>query len=243
MIEVRVGDRTRRPRRTAEFLAPMGAAITNPRSLPLVWMSRFDLLRRTGDPPVVRIDGRQASPGRLPAEWLLRRRLIKVASELCVVSVNPVDDDPKRPTGDAADGEVLAGPSGVQMIAATRGTHRAVLRFDPPFPDLASPVSGASTGTWHLAIDASPVVAGKWNASRVDGEVRLGFDVTEGWRPTGLPLLMKVVTRVAPVFRRWPTTYRWTATITLNHPPSMTARWERIGTERGESYRSLAGTG
>ena len=220
----------------------MGAAITDPRSLPLVWMSRFDLLRRTSDPPVIRIDGRQASAGRLPAEWLLRRRLIKVASDLCVVSVNPVEGDSVYLTSDVANGEVLAGPSGVQTIAATRGTHKAVLRFDPPFPDLASPVPGATTGTWELTIDATPIVAGKWSASLKDGEVRLGFDVTEGWRPTGLPMLMKVVTRVAPVFRRWPTTYRWTATVTLNHPPSMTARWERTGTERGESYRSLTGT-
>jgi len=242
MIEVRVGDRTRRERRTAAFLAPMGAAITDPRSLPLVWMSRFDLLRRTSDPPVIRIDGRQASAGRLPAEWLLRRRLIKVASDLCVVSVNPVEDDSVYLTSDVANGEVLAGPSGVQTIAATRGPHKAVLRFDPPFPDVSSPVSGATTGTWDLTIDATPIVAGKWSASRKDGEVRLGFDVTEGWRPTGLPMLMKVVTRVTPVFRRWPTTYRWTATVTINHPPSMTARWERTGTERGESYRALTGT-
>jgi hypothetical protein len=242
-IEVRVGDRTRRGRRVAAFLAPMGAAITDPRSLPLVWMSRFDLLRRTGAAPVIRIDGRQASAGRLPAEWLLRRRLIKVASDLCVVSVNPVEDEPIQLTTDVPDGEVVAKPTGVQTIATTKGTHQAVIRLDPPFPDLARAISRASTkGAWDLLIDATPVISGTWHAAPEGDEIRLGFDVTQGWRPRGLPLLMEVVTRVAPVFRRWPTTYRWTATVTLGDPRMMKSRWERTGTERGESYRSLTGT-
>jgi hypothetical protein len=242
MIEVRVNDRTRRERRTAGFLAPMGAAITDPRSLPLVWMSRFDLLRRTGTRPVIRIDGRQASAGRLPAEWLLRRRLIKVASDLCVVAINPADNDPILLTAGSAGGEVLTAPRGMHAIVATEGTHEAVLRFEPPFPDLASASSVSTTGTWDLLIDATPVVAGTWHATSQGDEIQLGFDVTKGWRPTGLTLLMKVVTRVAPVFRRWPTTYRWTATVTPGNPSVMTSRWERTGVERGESYRSLTGT-
>jgi hypothetical protein len=47
------------------------------------------------------------------------------------------------------------------------------------------------------------------------------------------------VTRLAPVFRTWPTTYRWTGTVTLGNQPAMTARWERKGDQRDESYRRL----
>jgi len=69
-IEVRVGDTTPLSERhmDAGFLAPMGAAIMEPQSLPLVWMSQFDLLRRSGPEPVIRIDGQQTTPGHLPAE-------------------------------------------------------------------------------------------------------------------------------------------------------------------------------
>ncbi|HSF84199.1 MAG TPA: hypothetical protein VLG28_00895 [Acidimicrobiia bacterium] len=69
-------------------------------------------------------------------------------------------------------------------------------------------------------------------------EVSAG-DETRGWSPQGLPPLMTMVTRVASVFRTWPTTYRWTATITDPDKPTMTSRWERTGGDRGESYRAM----
>jgi hypothetical protein len=40
---------------------------------------------------------------------------------------------------------------------------------------------------------------------------------------------MRTVTSLVPVFRRWPTTYRWSATVRLGEPPTMTSRWERTG--------------
>ena len=50
---------------------------------------------------------------------------------------------------------------------------------------------------------------------------------------------MAAVTRLAPVFRTWPTTYRWRGTVTLGNQPTLTARWERKGDQRDESYRRL----
>lgn len=237
LIEVRIGERARR-RRMPGFLAPMGAAITTPRALPLVWMSRFDLLRRTGPEPVVRIDGRTASPGRLPAEWLLRRRLIKVASDLVVVNVNPTEDGVTFLAAEDSHGEPTMEPEGLRALTATCDGHSAVLRFDPPFPDLVSTEPGdKAAGDWDIAIDTTPIVAGGWSLSREGREVRLGMDVSDGWHPSGLPLLMRVMTRVVPVFRRWPTTYRWSATLIATDPPTMVTGWERTAGERGESYR------
>jgi hypothetical protein len=47
------------------------------------------------------------------------------------------------------------------------------------------------------------------------------------------------VTRVAPVFRKWPTTYCWSAAITLGDPPLLSSRWERKSSQRDQSYRRL----
>jgi hypothetical protein len=52
---------------------------------------------------------------------------------------------------------------------------------------------------------------------------------------------MRAVTRLAPVFRSWPTTYHWSGTVTLGERPTLTARWERTGGPRDESYRRLIG--
>lgn len=244
LVEVHAGDRTPRGRRTAAFLAPMGAAIAEPRSLPLIWMSQFDLLHRTGPSPIVRIDGREADLGRLPAEWLIRRQLIKVTSDLCAVAVNPAQEGPI--TLDALDtgGETVAGGGGTEVIVGSKGGHEVRFAFDPPFPELRKPAEvGASDGAWSIAIDGTPIIAGTWHVAPGDGEVRVALNVTEGWQPKGLPLLMSVVTRVAPVFRSWPTTYRWMATVTDGDEPTMTSQWIRTDSDRGESYRSFTRSG
>jgi hypothetical protein len=81
-------------RMTRGFLAPMGASIAEPKSLPLVYMTMFDLLWRTdGADPVIMIDGHSASPGCLPLERFLNRHIIKVAKDLCIVSLNPTAED------------------------------------------------------------------------------------------------------------------------------------------------------
>jgi hypothetical protein len=95
-------------------------------------------------------------------------------------------------------------------------------------------------GTWQLRIDANPaVVGGFWTVYRRQDCVELVLDVVLGWRPAGLPLLMTAVTKVAPVFRTWPATYRWSATVTLGDQPTLVSRWERKGVQRDESYQRL----
>lgn len=243
LVEVEVSDRTPRGRRASAFLAPMGAAITEPRSLPLVWMPQFDLLHRSGPAPTIRIDGRAARVGRLPAERLLRRRLIKVASDLCVVAVNAGEVGPVRLGSRGTGARTVGGARGTEAIVRTAGGHEARLELDPPFPALGTPV-GACDGAWSVVIDDAPVVAGSWRVRPADGEVHVELDVTQGWRPEGLPLLMSIVTRVAPVFRTWPTTYRWTATLVDgDDEPTVTSRWTRTKGDRGESYRALTRSG
>ncbi len=232
-IELRIADRPRRPRRWATLLAPGGAAISDPQSLPLWWMVRFDLLRRTGSVPVIRIDGRDATPGRLPGEWLMRRRLIKIASDICLVDLNPAGGEPG-----GTPSEIVTVEAGAEEIRAVARGHKVVVRFDPPFPDLSA-APRPEEGEWSLSIDSQPVIAGTWSASNHDSEVPVAIDVTQGWQPGDLPLLMRVVTRVLAVFRNWPTTYRWRGTVHLGDTPKTTGRWERIGDERDESFRSL----
>ena len=240
LIEVRASDRTPRGRRTAAFLAPMGAAIAEPRSLPLIWMSEFDLLHRTGPSPIVRIDGREAKLGQLPVEWLTRRRLIKVTSDVLAVAINPSQEDPAPMDTLETGGETIGGEHGTEALVGCAGDHRVHLAFDPPFPDLGEPSSvEATTGAWSATIDGTPIVGGTWRVRSGDGEAHVDLEVIDGWRPRGLPLMMSTVTRVAPVFRSWPTTYQWAATIADGERPTMRSRWFRTDGDRGESYRSF----
>lgn len=247
-IEVHVDDRSGRRRKPAMLLAPFGAGIQHPRSLMLVWMRRFDLVRSSGRKPEIRIDGQARRSGALPAGWLHRRRLIKYAADLAVVRLNSrcaATLNDVAASGDRASEllELDATRTSIVAVTATSRGHTARLELDSPLPLLQTLAAGVgAVGGWRLAVDATVVAGGRWRASRRADAVDVSLDVTKGWRPAHLPPLMRIVTTVAPIFRTWPTTYRWNSCVRLDGSAVMTARWVRTGTDRGDSYRRLTGT-
>jgi hypothetical protein len=240
VVQVRIDDRDGRRRRRGTLLAPVGSVLEHPVSLSLFVMGGCDLVRRSGAAFDIRIDGRPVTTGRLPGGWLHRRRLVKYTADPTVVVCNRAHDGP---LATRAPGEVELDPrsGGIAALRARNGGHRARLELAPALPDLAWIRPRMSMeGTWRLDVDGTAAaVGGVWTVERRQDRVELVLDVTEGWRPTGLPPLMAAVTRLAPVFRRWPTTYRWSGTVSLGDRPTMTARWERKGGQRDESYRRL----
>src|SRR5215217_5641464 len=237
-IDVRVDDRDRRRRRRAQLLAPVSAGIDRPTSLLLVWMSGFDLVRLTSTRPSIRIDGREAAIGRLPGARLHRRHLIKYAAPVCAVEVNRNQDGLLPAVGTGQRLELTPDRSGIEAIVLEQGGHRARVVLDPALPDIRLLADGATEeGRWHVAVDGAGLTGGAWSATRNADQVTLGLNVTERWRPGALPLLMRLVTTVVPVFRRWPTTYRWRAVVQLGSVPTMSSRWERIATGGAQEYR------
>jgi hypothetical protein len=246
-IELRVDDRGRRPRRPAGLLAPVSAGIERPASLLLVWMPRFDLIRVAGRDPVVRIDGVDVSTGRLPGRSLHRRHLIKYAAPVVTVEINPQENDTSgtaaRPPRLDGIGDPRHDRTGVREIVAEHRAHQARLVLDPPLPDLARLGDGSSaSGRWHVEVDRTRLTGGAWSTARTDEVVTVAMDVDERWQPGRLPWLMRLVTSVVPVFRRWPTTYRWRAEVRLGGRPTLRGRWERTGVERGAGYRRATGS-
>lgn len=242
LVEITVDDRGAGRRSSGDFLAPVSSAIESPVSLMLVWMHGFDLLRRTGVPPVVRIDGDDAAVGTLPGAVLHRRHLVKAAAPLTVATVCRARSGALVAVDPAAPGDVRLDPdgAGIAGLVAHRGVAETSLTLQPPLPPLSGLAEGVERcGSWEVGVDRAVVTGGTWRVLRRGERVALVLQVTRPWRPPpGLPLLMRVVTRVVPVFRGWPTTYRWTCEVDLAAQPAvMSSRWQRTGTERGDSYR------
>jgi hypothetical protein len=240
-VQVRINDRDGRPRHRGTLLAPVGSVIEDPASLSLFVMGGCDLVRRSGAFDV-RVDGRPVATGRLPVGWLHRRRLVKYTADPTAVVCNRAHDGPVATIDPQAPGDVELDPGsgGMAALRARDGGHRARLELAPALHVAHLRPRQSIEGTWQLGIDSDPaVVGGFWTAERREDVVELVLDIDRGWRPTGLPPLIAAVTRLAPVFRTWPTTYRWTGTVTLGNQPTLTARWERKGNQRDESYRRL----
>lgn len=249
-IELRVDDRLAGRRRPGALLAPVGADIDRPASLLLVHLRGFDLVRRVPPDPVIRIDGELVATGRLPGARLHRRHLIKYAAPLTTVMVAPTRDGVLA-TLDEQDGDVQLSADGrsVTRLRGWQDRSWAELSFEPPFPSLTD-LSEARprSGRWAVVIDGAPTTGGTWRALRRGRRVGLQMEVTEPWEPqAGMPLLLRIVTRVIPTFRRWPTTYRWVAEVELDgSEPVMAARissrWERTASGLGERYRRTTGS-
>jgi hypothetical protein len=239
-IEILVDDRDGRPRRRGTLLAPVGSGIDDPLALMLVHLHGFDLVRRGENDPVIRIGGRRVSPGALPGRRFHGHELIKYAAPLHTIMVNratagpvPIVDRQGTTTVRVADDG-----GGIAALVAGEGDRRVRLAFRPAVPDIATLRDGRTVhGAWRVfAEDVPPLTGGSWTVVRRGDDVTIRFAVTDPWRPGPLPWLPRIVTRVVPVFRRWPTTYRWTARVTLGDHPTMESHWERIG-ERDDSYR------
>lgn len=247
-VELRVDDRAARTSRRGSLLAPVSDGIDRPTSLLLVYVHGFDLARRAGPPPSIRIDGVPASTGHLPGRWLHRRHLVKYGAPLTVATVCGRPRGSARLVDPGAPGDVTLGTDGrsIAAVAARRDGGAVELRLTPPLPDLAVlEVGHLRTGTWEVAVDDVTVTGGTWHALRRPGDrVELGLDVTDPWQPTaGQPLLVRAVTRVVPTFRRWPTTYRWRASVVLGDPPTIEGAWERVDRDPSEPYRRWTGHG
>lgn len=226
LIEIRASDRGGQPRNTGALLAPVSAGIDNPTELLVVWMPQFDLMHSTGEAPVVRIDGEDAAIGNLPGRALHRRYLVKYAAPLVTVSVGRDFTGPLSQMSDAS--HAYAVEDGVGRVTARSANHEAGITFTPAWPDLlALPEGAAQRGTWSIDVDGNALTGGTWFAERTGEHVALGLDVTRRWTPRGLPPLMRFVTAVVPVFRRWPTTYRWRAILNLGEEPMLAGTWQR----------------
>ncbi|MDZ7675296.1 MAG: hypothetical protein U5K30_09535 [Acidimicrobiales bacterium] len=244
MVEIAVDDRDGRVRDRGSVLAPVSDGIERPESMLVVYMTEFDLVRLTGEPPVVRIDGTEVTTGRLPGQALHRRALVKYASGLVVARLDPHHDGAVTVVDPTAPGKVrlVAGGHAIEgMVAETAGVE-ARLWLSPPLPALTALLDGGQhVGEWVLDVAGDRITGGTVTARRQGDHVAVTKEVTRRWTPGRLPTLMQAVTRFVPVFRRWPRTYRWHADVRLGEPATMTSGWERVGRRR-DSYRRATGS-
>lgn len=218
------------------LLAPVGADIEKPLQLFLVYMPDIDLVRRTGSLVEARIGDRALRPASLPI-LLHGRRVwfIRYAARPVIGTLNPPMSRPlivELPMSGSAEVDgmtvVADGEGSVTRISAGQEPRRVEVDFLPAFPNLLDlPGVSSASGRWSMRIAGAPITGGSYRASRDGDRVAIELDVTEPWKPSGLPLSMDVFTRVLRKFRTWPSTYRWRGAVELGAAPTLSGVWER----------------
>lgn len=231
MLQVVVEEARQGPRPLVRMLAPAGHAMTDPQFFPFFWMHDIWFLRWRGAAVRVTADGQPRRVRRVGAPWQLARYAVHpLTGLLCARHDGAVPVVPDEPGHHALAGStvrVVAGPA-LQGITATRGEQSLAITFEPPVPELAAAPRGTTNGRFTLWAGGRPQLGGSCAISSGPGAARLSLVVDRPWDPGPQPASARAVFRALAVFRTWPTTYRWDATVRLEDRPAlMTSRWTR----------------
>ncbi len=236
-VELRVHEDTH-GRRGFPMLAPVGADVEKPPRLMLVFMPCIDLVRRSGSLVEGRIGDRILRPASLPIilswqrVWFVRYVPMPIIGILNPPMSQPVLIELPAPGRVEVEGMtvVVDGDGNVTWISAGQEPSRVEVDFLPGFPNLPDlPSNGFAAGRWSIRIAGVSITGGSYSASREGDRVVVELDVTEHWKPSGLPFSMELFTRIVRMFRTWPATYRWQGIIKLDQAPTLSGAWERKG--------------
>jgi hypothetical protein len=213
-VELRIHEQLTGPRDCFPVLAPVGGAFDNPAFFPFIWLPGLSFVPVRGSEVVVRVDGEARTIPRLPLP-LGGRRCLMARYDPAVMAC---ELNPHRLDGDPA----LAGTR-VRRDGRTCG-----VLLEPPLPDMATLAPGdRHEGAIMLQADAITQLRARYELRRVGERVRIVVDRFGPWRSRQRRPLLAVLFRL-PVFRRWPTTYHWEATIDLADPDARwSSRWSR----------------
>jgi hypothetical protein len=237
-IELRIHEHLARGRDEIAVLAPVGGSFTVPEFFPFLWLPGMSFVPARGTEVALRIDGQRRTIQRLPLPIGGRRCLMaRYDLDVLVCQLNPDRSDPPRTSAPRAgatpeDGPELVavdGRPGLAGVQVRRGDHTCAVRLDPPVPDLrglASPV--CLRGTVELQADGVTELQGRYEVTRAGERVTFVIDGIGPWRSRQRRPLLAALFRL-PLFRRWPSTYRWDATLDLAAAPGAgwTSRWSR----------------
>jgi hypothetical protein len=220
-------------------LAPVGGAFATPEFFPFLWLPGMSFVPAKGTEVVLEVDGQPRTIARLPLPIGGRRCLMaRYDLDVLVCQLNPswITEVPRTPIprmaaapDDARDLVDVNGHPGIAGVQVRRGAHTCGVRLNPPLPDLrrVAPFTHLQ-GTVTLEADAVAELQGRYELERTGDRVTLAIDAIGPWRTRTRRPLLAVLFRL-PIFRRWPTTYRWEATLDLAAAPGFgwTSRWSR----------------
>jgi hypothetical protein len=226
------------PRDRIPVLAPVGGAFDAPAFFPFVWLPGLSFVPVRGTEVDVQVDGRERNVPRLPLPVGGRRCLMaRYDPDAMVCQLNP--DSVRTPTrvpahvprgsgGAGIDVVEVDGGCGIAAVRVGRGGHSCAALLDPPFPDLlALPAPTRRWGSIRLQADHTTELRGRYELTHTEDRVDLVLEGFGPWRTRSRRPLLALLFRL-PIFRRWPTTYRWQASLDLTTSQEpLTSRWSR----------------
>ena len=246
-VVIRVTEKNPRKRKPFGLLAPMGAAAESPSAMPLVLLHNFYFVRKQHSQIEVAINGKLHQIDDLPMPLPIdgtKMTFTRYSPEPLIATLNP-----------AFDGKILCinVESGMQLhkdgnidyylawdgntpsikrITFNNETHPVELRFTTPFPDINS-LGNNTCLKGQFEVEAHPTtgrIIGHYAIEKADERITIVMIPSKGWKPRPTKFSLRLLYTLGKTFKKWPTTYKWTANIQQNPNGSyfMKSDWERI---------------
>lgn len=237
-VDVRIVEKSPRPTRPFTILAPVGSSSEKPTFFPYYLMNSFYFVRRSMTEVRISINGRLHRPDAFPVPLNGSRiYFMRYSNDTFLVNWCPAYKGPLKPISTAKlqgiefDTDQVS--SATKIISARNGRHSIMVSFTPPFPDVVG-LNDKTCLTGEFVIKTNREAAGKitgtYIVNRQGDNVQVEMHPGGGWQSKPGTLFLKFLLGAVKMFREWPKTYRWTATITLRSGdnPYIESRWERI---------------
>jgi len=217
------------------FLAPVGNDVKDPNKLFAVYMKEFDFVRREGTIVHVTVGDRELTPAGFP---ISRERqkvyLMRYASSLVIGEINASVTKPyvleNISPGTVSTGDLsmmINEENEVQNCWINSKSDRIELKFSRGFPNLLTlPQNRKVNGSWQYVVSGEVLFGGRYSLLRDDRQVYIELDVTKKWKPRNIPFSFRIFTGIVRMFRVWPVSYRWNATVDLGNM-SVDGKWIR----------------
>lgn len=250
MIELHLEERSTRTRKPFGLLAPMGQAAENPSAMPLVLLHDFYFVLRSDTDLSVKIGDRYHEPDSFPLPLDFSRiQFARYSPDPLIAMLNPAFDGLLHPLDEPVNNTVMSGETRYELTMngpvyeiqsfSRAYKHRELnVSFSPAFPNIGALRAGAeASGMFEIAGDPTTgFIRGEYSVQSRDGEINIELIPSGGWIPNESKLTLRFLYRMVPMFKEWPTTYRWTANLqrTGDDPFMMKSSWERIHADEKE---------
>ena len=238
-FELRIHEHLKGRRDHFPMLAPVGGSFNAPAFFPFLWLPTLSFVPVRRTEVTLRVDGQPRAISRLPLPigghscFMARYDLDAMVCQLNPSWATDPSQTPAGATGASHQAQRdlvdVDGQPALAGLRVRRGVHSCAVRLDPPLLDPLRVAPPAHLqGSVQLQADGATELHGRYELEHTGERVTLIIDRIGPWRTRQRRPLLAVLFRL-PVFRRWPTTYRWEATLDLTaaSEATWTSRWSR----------------
>ncbi len=214
-------------------------------AMPLVLLHDFYFVRKKHTEVEISIDGKAHKPDELPlpiggAKMLYSR----YSPKPLIVRLNPATDAELKPLEVKLQQKQIScgeydfeiewnnNQPAIKSITRNNKTYPVALFFNKAFPDIKTLDENIILkGRFELEGHPSTGrIVGHYTIEKKNGEAKVIMILSSGWKPCYSKFSLLFLYTVAKIFKKWPTTYGWTANIREkdNGNHYMQSGWERI---------------